>query len=105
MTSEDAPMLDVGHFNMMTGDDRALQAEIVALFRGQVDQWRTGLRAGQNAQFKTAHTIKGAARGIGLWRLADACETVETVDRAKAGEAIACALALLDVAVEELAVY
>jgi HPt (histidine-containing phosphotransfer) domain-containing protein len=98
-------MLDVAHFSMMTGDDRALQAEIAALFRDQADQWRGGLRADQQTQFRTAHTVKGAARGIGFWRLAEACEEIENADRAKAVGAVSCALDLLDVAVQELAVY
>jgi HPt (histidine-containing phosphotransfer) domain-containing protein len=89
----------------MTGDDRALQSEIAALFCGQADQWRVGLHADEQTQFKTAHTVKGAARGIGLWRLADACEEIESADGTNTADAVARVLVLLDVAVEELAVY
>lgn len=77
-------VLDLDHFRHMTGDDRALQAEIVALFRGQAQIWRRIIIA--DAPIHTwrdaVHTLKGSARGLGLWRLADACEAAEEATRA-----------------------
>lgn len=78
------PVLDLDHFRHMTGDDRALQAEIVALFRGQAQIWRRIII--QDAPIHTwrdaVHTVKGSARGLGLWQLADACEAAEAATRA-----------------------
>ncbi|MEZ6023434.1 MAG: Hpt domain-containing protein [Hyphomonadaceae bacterium] len=69
-------VLDRAHFDHMTGADMALQAEVIGLFKGQVEGWRAALAG---AEWRTAvHSIKGAARGIGLMRLAAACETAET---------------------------
>ena len=70
--------LDRAHFDHMTGGDTALQAEIVVLFRAQVAAWTQLLSAGANWR-EAAHTMKGSARGIGLWPLAEACEAAERV--------------------------
>ena len=76
-----AQLFDRAHFNMMTGDDAALQTEIVGLFREQVAKWAPLLIAETPAQEckDVAHTLKGSARGLGLWRLAEACAHAETV--------------------------
>jgi len=74
------PMVfDSAHFAHMTGDDAALQREIVGLFRGQVAAWRGALapEAPASGWRDTAHTLKGSARGIGLWVLAEACADAE----------------------------
>jgi hypothetical protein len=102
-----APMLDVGHFKMMTGGDAALQSEIAGLFRGQVGQWRALLAPGADPSVwrDSAHTLKGSARGIGLWTLGEACERAEQADPAAAPAALAAVQALLDTALCELAPY
>jgi HPt (histidine-containing phosphotransfer) domain-containing protein len=69
-------VLDRAHFEHMTGGDRALQAEVIGLFRAQADGWRT--RLNETADWRgAAHTLKGSARGIGLAPLAAACEAAE----------------------------
>jgi HPt (histidine-containing phosphotransfer) domain-containing protein len=69
-------VLDRGHFDHMTGGDRALQIEVLGLFRQQVQNWRDQLGCG-DAWREAAHTLKGSARGIGLNALASACEAAE----------------------------
>jgi HPt (histidine-containing phosphotransfer) domain-containing protein len=70
-----ADILDRAHFDHMTGGDRALQAEIVRLFRAQAESWRNACASGD---WRAAvHTIKGSARGIGLMALAHACVAAE----------------------------
>lgn len=77
-------VLDEAHFDAMTGHDRALQHEVLDLFEHQaalwsrlispsapVDTWRDAL-----------HSLKGSARGLGLWGLAEACESAEALARA-----------------------
>ncbi len=71
------PIFDRVHFDHMTGGDRALQAEILGLFRGQVANWRVGLTSDAPGWKDAAHMLKGSARGIGLERLALACERAE----------------------------
>jgi HPt (histidine-containing phosphotransfer) domain-containing protein len=103
-------IFDRQHFAHMTGDDRALQSEIIALFRGQAESWTQLLSpANPSAVWRDgAHMMKGSARGLGLWALADACEAAEALGRevapdaaqvepalARAREALAEALAVL----------
>ncbi len=70
-------VLDRAHFDHMTGADRALQAEIVGLFRDQVAGWTASCHGEGDGWRAAVHTLKGSARGIGLTELAAACETAE----------------------------
>ncbi|MBL8550501.1 MAG: Hpt domain-containing protein [Hyphomonadaceae bacterium] len=94
--ARDQAILDEAHFRHMTGDDGALQAEILALFRAQSELWSRLLIPDAPVQTwaEAAHTLKGSARGLGLWRLADACEEAEEAARsgAKEGPPITAAL-------------
>lgn len=69
-------VLDRQHFDHMTGADRALQTEVLDLFRMQVDGWSASFAGGAGWR-DTVHTMKGSARGIGLSALAAACEAAE----------------------------
>jgi len=69
-------VLDRAHFDHMTAGDRALQIEVLGLFRQQVEAWRARLASGDGWR-EAAHTLKGSARGIGLNALAAACEAAE----------------------------
>ena len=74
-----AEIFDRAHFAHMTGDDAALQREIIGLFQGQAAAWTKALdpAAPDPAWRDAAHTLKGSARGIGFWALAEACERAE----------------------------
>lgn len=77
-------ILDRVHFDHMTGADRALQVEVLGLFRTQVEGWSAAM--GSAAGWREAvHTLKGSARGIGLNALAAACEAAETAEDSEAG--------------------
>jgi HPt (histidine-containing phosphotransfer) domain-containing protein len=99
------PVFDRAHFDHMTGADRALQAEVLDLFRMQVKAWAASL--GQGAAWRDAvHTMKGSARGIGLGNLAAACEAAETAPDAERASALASVRVALDealVALEQFA--
>lgn len=69
-------VFDQAHFEAMTGRDRALQREVIDLFKGQVLAWEAVLSPAQ-AWRDPVHTMKGSARGIGLMALAQACEVAE----------------------------
>ncbi|MGE3301546.1 MAG: Hpt domain-containing protein [Hyphomonadaceae bacterium] len=80
MDAKAAPALfDAAHFDMMTGGDRTLQAEIAALFRAREAEWRVLFAPAHPGESwrDGAHTLKGSARGIGLWALAEACAAAE----------------------------
>ncbi len=71
--------VDLEHLNQYTAGDAALQAEVFGLFREQAAMWVRLLepKADDDAWTSAAHTIKGSARGIGAFALADACATAE----------------------------
>lgn len=96
-----AALFDTAHFDHMTGGDRALQGEVIGLFRGQVAAWSVAL--GQGAGWRdAAHTIKGSARGIGLFALAEACEAAEAAPDVEAAPALAHLRSALDAALAAL---
>lgn len=68
-----------------TGNDREIAAEVLEIFRNQVETWGKmldpALDAGRWAD--AAHTIKGAALGIGAQKLAEVCKVAEDAGRAE----------------------
>lgn len=92
-------IFDRDHFAMMTGGDVELQGEIAAIFRVQAALWARLLipDAPTSVWADAAHTVKGSAKGLGFWLLADACEQAETLGRAGAVEGAMVAAALLRV--------
>ena len=94
-------VLDRAHFDHMTGADRALQAEVVGLFRSQAEGWAAACDGAED--WRTAvHTIKGSARGIGLTALAAACEAAESATEAERLAALAGVRAALSEALAAL---
>lgn len=94
-------ILDRAHFDHMTGADRALQLEVLGLFRGQVEGWR-GAFASDAGWREAVHTMKGSARGIGLNVLAEACEAAESAGEADHEAALARVSAALAQALAEM---
>lgn len=95
-----AALFDTAHFDHMTGGDRALQAEILSLFRAQVDGWSVAMNEG--GWRAAVHTVKGSARGIGLMTLAETCEAAERAQDTDAAAALAQVRAALDQALAAL---
>lgn len=100
-----AAILDADHFDTMTGGDRALQAEVLGIFDEQSELWSRLLipDAPVHTWRDAAHTLKGSARGLGLWELARACETAEALAKngVKDGPVIAAELAKVRAALDE----
>ena len=96
MQSEtDSAAIDRAHLKAMTMGDETLAREVLALFDRQGAMMMKRLPgADAKAKAEMAHALKGSARGIGAWRVADAATLVEI-----AGDAIA--LKELDEAVAE----
>jgi HPt (histidine-containing phosphotransfer) domain-containing protein len=82
-------VFDPEHLDRMTSGDQDLQAEVLDLFRHQAELWGRLL----DPQFPSdnwgdaAHTLKGAARGIGAWKLADICQNAEALGREQKDDA------------------
>ncbi|WP_203294105.1 Hpt domain-containing protein [Maricaulis parjimensis] len=75
----ETPLFDRAHLDRYTGGDEALTAELLNLM---CDQARRCLGLMETASDETAwtaatHTLKGAARGVGAFALADLCEQAE----------------------------
>jgi len=71
--------VDFGHLQAYAGGDLDLVEEVLGLFREQAALWVRLLDAAAPAEAwrDAAHTLKGSARGIGAFALADACEAAE----------------------------
>ena len=94
-------ILDRAHFDHMTAGDRALQLEVLGLFRTQVEGWNAALDSGTGWR-EAVHKLKGSARGIGLEALAASCEAAERAPEADTGAALAAVRAALDAALVAL---
>ena len=92
------PAIDLDHLNQYTGGDRALNEEILLLFAQQcsatvarLEQLAREDGGGGKSWHEAAHTLKGAARGVGAFALADIAAEAETV----AGDKVA-AIAVIE---------
>lgn len=85
-----AQPVDLVHLDRYTGGDRRLNAEILRLFDDQSQEMLAKLERmtdgapDAKAWKEIMHSLKGAARGIGAFSLADAAAAAETAgaDRA-----------------------
>lgn len=100
--------LDLVHLSKYTFGDRSLEAELMGLFRSQAGVYISRLEAAANAKDwrDAAHSLKGSARGLGAWALADLAEEAEHrdfddtsarhADLARVRDAIATVSAFID---------
>lgn len=92
--------VDLAHLARYTGGDRSLNAEVLRLFMHQSAELMGQLqRVIETHDAKTwrhiTHSIKGAARGIGAFELADVAAEAEPLDLARQrAEALALLTAL-----------
>ena len=72
-------ILDRDHLARYTLGDAALEAEVLDLFIGQMPTTLSLLRGSQSPRdwVCAAHSIKGAARTVGAWKLAQVAELAE----------------------------
>ena len=82
------------HLARYTGGERALNAEILRLFDGQVTEMvaqLTALLSQRDAKRwrEITHTIKGAARGVGAFAMGDVAAAAEPVDLANGEKTLA----------------
>lgn len=75
--------IDMDHLEAATFGDRALQREVLGLFETQAEKLMQTIRASSGrARNEAAHALKGAARGIGAFAVADEAEKIEQGDEA-----------------------
>lgn len=73
-------ILDRDHLARYTLGDANLEKEVLGLFIGQVPESVAMLRSScdRDSWMRAAHTIKGSAKAVGAWKLADAAERAES---------------------------
>lgn len=71
--------VDLVHLSSMTMGDRALESQVLSVFATQSQIYLASWQQadGHNARKQAAHSMKGAARGIGAWEVADLAEAAE----------------------------
>lgn len=76
--------VDLVHLARHTFGDRALEEEVLRLFARQSRHWMERLKEARDAgqRSEAAHTIKGSARGIGAWHVAELAERLESDSQA-----------------------
>jgi HPt (histidine-containing phosphotransfer) domain-containing protein len=72
------PPLDLAHLARQTAGDRALAQEVLWIFLQQVQSAKEDMPRADPAERRfLAHRIKGAARAVGAFAMADAAERLE----------------------------
>ena len=72
------PAIDLAHLARMTMGEGSLEREVLTLFGRQAGLLLERMRAAPPpAMAAFAHTLKGSARGIGAWQVAEAAGAVE----------------------------
>jgi HPt (histidine-containing phosphotransfer) domain-containing protein len=75
------PPVDLVHLARHTLGDAELEREVLLLFVSQAGIYLDRLKEARDGQAwrHAAHTIKGAARGVGAWKVARRAEDAEQV--------------------------
>ena len=108
--STQARPVDLVHLSRYTGGDPALNAEILQLFSGQAAELMKKLQDVLEARDpkgwkEITHSLKGAARGIGAFALADAAASAEPALPASDNSAAIRALQDLKVQAEAVQLF
>jgi HPt (histidine-containing phosphotransfer) domain-containing protein len=80
LVPDDGP-IDIGHLKRMTLGDAGLEREVLAMFSGQAARLIDALAGLPAEAGELAHTLKGSARAIGAFHVADAAEALEAAIR------------------------
>ena len=73
--------IDLVHLARYTMGSRDLEREMLELFSGQAPVYfkRLAVADGDKAWREAAHSLKGSARAVGAWRVAELAEAAETL--------------------------
>ncbi len=96
---QELAVLDRDHLRAMTGGDGELAVEVIGIFRQQAEVWGRMLSARQPDEVwaDAAHSLKGAALGIGAIKLASLCSRAEKLGRSGTASSVQAAVALDEV--------
>lgn len=89
----------------VVGGDVAVTEEVLGLFVEQARLWSGLLEPGGEGWRDAAHTLRGAAAGIGAEALARACAETEAADPALAAPLLARTRDALEAALVDVAAY
>ena len=72
--------IDLVHLARQTLGDRSLEQEVLRLFLTQMEVYMDRVENAKNYEerFAASHTIKGSARNIGAWNVADVAAHLES---------------------------
>ena len=102
--------VDFAYLENYAAGDQQVVDEVLAIFREQTSMWLALLdpAAEGDAWRDAAHTMKGAAMGVGAFALAEACATAEAgreTDPAERGRLLETVRDKLDLALADIAAY
>ena len=80
LAPDDGP-IDTGHLDRMTLGDPGLEREVLAMFSSQAVSLIGRLAALPSDAMELAHKLKGSARAIGAFGVAEAADRLETAIR------------------------
>jgi HPt (histidine-containing phosphotransfer) domain-containing protein len=80
LAPDDGP-LDIAHLKRMTLGDASLEREVLAMFSAQAASLVSALSGLPSDASALAHTLKGSARAIGAFAVADAASALEVLIR------------------------
>lgn len=95
----DGGAVDFEYLESFAAGDMQVVTEVLSLFQGQAEGWMARIEAPPEGWRDLAHTIKGAARGVGATALGDVADRAERGDASMAPElraALADALAEIE---------
>jgi HPt (histidine-containing phosphotransfer) domain-containing protein len=98
-----ATAVDFSHLERITFNNVQLAHEVLALFDTQAAQLLSKIQRTRSLPelAALAHTLKGAARGIGAWKVAAACENLEHAAQIAEASALSQSIATFAAAIEE----
>jgi HPt (histidine-containing phosphotransfer) domain-containing protein len=78
--SHDAP-IDWAHLSRFTMNDKALEREVLGLFAAEAPRYLARLQGATNRKdwIEAAHTLKGSARAVGAWAIAECAQAAEAL--------------------------
>lgn len=97
--------VDFGVLENMTGGDDAINEEVLGLFVQQAALWSAMLDPKTEGWRDAAHTIRGAAAGIGAGELAQVCAEAEKTEQSLASAALERVRTAMDAALADVAAY
>ncbi|WP_125257693.1 Hpt domain-containing protein [Brevundimonas fluminis] len=97
--------VDFSVLERMTGGDAGVSEEVLGLFVQQASMWAPLLDVREEGWRDAAHTVRGAAAGIGAGALAEACAAAEAAQKADAPPLLDRVRDALDAALADVAAY